>query len=53
MGGTRVEICLRVIVGTLVFVFDEQPNGCSEGYAMLQPRLELDEVLFRSLENGC
>ena len=49
VGWTRVEIRLRVVVGTLVFVLDEQSNGCSEGHAMLQARLELDEVLFRSL----
>ena len=36
-------------MGTLVLVLDEQSNGCSEGHAMLQARLELDEVLFRSL----
>lgn len=53
MGGTRVEIGLGVIVGTLVFVLDEQCNGCSEGHAMLQARLEVDKVLFRSLEKGC
>ena len=29
MRGARVEIRLRVIVGTLVFVLDEQRNGCS------------------------
>ena len=50
--GTRVEICLRVIVGTLVFILDKQRDGCSEGYAVLQPGLEVDEVLFRSLKKG-
>lgn len=37
-------------MGTLIFILDEQRNGCSEGYAMLQARLEVDEVLFGSLE---
>ena len=49
VGWTWVEIRLGIIVGTLVFVLDEQPNGCSEGHAKLQARLELNEVLFRSL----
>lgn len=53
MRGTRIEIRLRVIVGTLVFVLDEQRYGCPQGHAMLQARLEVDEVLFRSLENTC
>ena len=43
-------VCLRVIVGTLVFILDEQCDWCSEGYAMFQTRLEVDEVLFGSLE---
>jgi len=51
--GAWVEIRLRVVVGTLVFVLDEQRDGCSEGNAMLQARLEVHEVLFRSLDNGC
>lgn len=50
MRGTRVEIGLRVIVGTLILILDEQRNGCSEGYTVLQARLEVDEVLFGSLE---
>lgn len=48
--GARVEISLRVIVGALVFIPDEQRNGCSESYAMLQTGLEVNKVLFRSLE---
>ena len=52
MGGTRVKIRLRVIVGTLVFILDEQGNGCPEGHAVLQARLEVDEVLFGSLERA-
>ena len=35
---------------TLVLILDEQCNGCSEGYAMLQAGLEMDKVLFGSLE---
>ena len=50
MRGARVEIGLRVIVGALVFILDEQRDGCSEGYAMLQTRLEVDKIFFGSLK---
>ena len=37
-------------MGTLVLILDEQCDGCSEGYAMLQTGLEVYEVLFGSLK---
>lgn len=50
-----VEVGLGVVLGSLVLVADEQPDGRAKGDAVLCPGLEVDEVLFVSLwrRSGC
>ena len=40
---------LGVIPGALVFVLDEEADGCTERDAVLDTGLELDEILFVTL----
>ena len=49
MRRTWVEISLGVVFRTLIFVFDEQCNGCAEGDTVLDTRLYVDKVLFIAL----
>jgi len=47
---TRVQVGLGVIVGTLVFVVDEETDGCTEGYIVLSSRLEVDLIELGALD---
>ena len=49
MARPGVEVGLRVVLRPLVFVANEEPDGRPEGNAVLNPRLQLDEVLLVSL----
>lgn len=51
MRGTGVEVCLAVVVRTLVLVADEEAYGRAEGDAVLEAGLEMDEVLLIALLN--
>lgn len=33
MAGARIEICLCVIVGPLVLIFDQEGDGCAQSHA--------------------
>jgi hypothetical protein len=52
MTGSRVEVGLCVIFGSLVFILDEQTNGGPKGNSMFNSRLYLYQVLFISLIRG-
>jgi hypothetical protein len=43
---TWIEVCLRIVFGSLVFVPDEEANGSAESDAMLNTGLDLYEILF-------
>lgn len=49
MARTGVEIRLAVVVRALVFVLDEEADGGSEGDAVFEAGLEVDEVFFVAL----
>jgi hypothetical protein len=46
---SRVEISLGVIVGSVVFVVDEETDWCTEGYTVFSSRLDVDSVVLGSL----
>ena len=44
-----VDIYLGIIPGALIFVLDEEANGCAKRDTVLKTGLELNEVLFITL----
>lgn len=51
MARPRVEVGLGIVVRALIFVLDKETNGCAQGDAMFDTRLDVDEILLVSLYN--
>jgi hypothetical protein len=49
MGWTRIEISLGVVVGSVVFVVDEESDWCTESNTVFGTRLDMDSVVLGSL----
>lgn len=52
MTRTRVKVGLCVVVRSLIFVVDEETDGCSKGDSVLGTGLNVDEIVFISLRQG-
>jgi hypothetical protein len=49
MRWSGVEISLGVVVGSVVFVVDEETDWCTESNTVLSSRLDVDSVVLGSL----
>lgn len=52
MAGPGIQVCLGVIVRSLVLVFDEQSDGRAQRHAVFDPGLDADEVFLVALSIG-
>jgi hypothetical protein len=46
-----IQICLGIVLGTLVFVLHKESDRGSESYTMFKAGLEVNQILFVSLRN--
>ena len=44
------EISLGIIVRSVIFVVDQKPDGCTEGDTVFGTRLNMDGIVFGSLD---
>jgi len=49
MGWSGVEISLGVVVGSVVFVVNEETDWCTESNTVFSSRLDMDSVVLGSL----
>jgi hypothetical protein len=49
MRGTRVEVGLGVVVGSVVFVVDKETDWCTEGNTVFSSRLDVNSIVLGSL----
>ena len=45
-----VQVCLRIIVRSLIFVLDQESNRSTEGNSHFRTRLDMDSILLISLQ---
>ena len=50
MAGSRVEICLGVVLWTVIFVLDKETDRCAKSDTLLDSGLNVDQILLITLE---
>jgi len=47
---SRVQICLGVVLWTLIFVLDKEPDRCAKSDTLFDSGLDVDQIFFITLE---